>query len=84
MKKRIHVNGHNIRDNNRDGGDRPIITVKTYKENIYGHKVNINGPSSVVYPKKPLKCGARVWIETEAEVVVITRAKGKNTKKVIP
>jgi len=29
------------------------------------------GPSRVVYsPDKPLSCGAKVWVETEAEVKI--------------
>jgi hypothetical protein len=31
--------------------------------------VTINGPSRVVYrPDTPLSCGARLWVETEADV----------------
>jgi hypothetical protein len=34
--------------------------------------VAIHGSSKVVYsPDKPLSCGARVWIETQADVEVI-------------
>ena len=67
--KRIHVNQHMIRANLKDGGERPVLTMKTGKTNTYGHRVTINGPSQVVYsPDKPLSCGARVWIETRAEV----------------
>jgi hypothetical protein len=34
--------------------------------------VEIKGPSKLVYsPDKPLSCGARVWVETEAEVEVV-------------
>ena len=73
MKKRIHVNQHNIRANLKDGGDRPIVTCKTYKQNLYGHEVHIGGPSTVIYPEKQLSCGARVWIETESEVIVLDR-----------
>jgi hypothetical protein len=48
----------------------PVLTVKSYKSNIYAHEVEILGPSKIVYsPKKPLSCGARVWIETESEVI---------------
>jgi hypothetical protein len=48
-----------------------VITVKTYKENVYGNEVQILGQSIVVYrPTKPLSCGAKVWIETDAEVVI--------------
>ena len=71
MKTRIHVNQHNIRANKKDGGNRPVITAKTYKDNQYGHRVKILGDSEVIYsPDKPLSCGARVWIETTAPVEV--------------
>ena len=50
----------------------PVITVKTSKSNVYAHEVDIKGPSKVIYsPDKPLSCGAKVWIETESEVVTI-------------
>lgn len=69
MKKRIHINQHNIRANLKDGGNRPVVTIKTYKQNITCNWVEILGPSRVVYsPNKPLACGAKVWVETEAEV----------------
>ena len=70
MKTIIHVNQHVIKANAKTGATDPVLTVKTYKENIYAHEVEIKGPSRVVYsPDKPLSCGAKVWIETEAEVV---------------
>ena len=69
MKKRIHVNMHKIRSNKKYGTNEPVITVKTSQSNTYGHGVEILGPSKVIYsPDKPLSCGARVWIETKAEV----------------
>jgi len=72
MKTIIHVNQHAIRRNVKLTTDHePVLTVKTYKSNVYGHSVAINGPSKIVYsPNKPLSCGARVWIETEAEVEI--------------
>lgn len=71
MLHRIHVDQHAIRANARDGGDRPVISVKNYKENRKVRSVEIQGPSRLVYsPDKPLPCGARVWIETEAAVCV--------------
>ena len=71
MKKRIHVNQHIIRSNKKNNENKPVITVKTYKENIYGNEVQILGQSTVIYrPTKPLSCGAKVWIETDAEVVI--------------
>jgi hypothetical protein len=71
MKTVIHVNQHAIRRNVKNGTDEPVITVKNYKSNTYAHEVEVKGPSKVVYsPDKPLACGARVWIETEAEVEI--------------
>ena len=81
MLKRIHVNQHNIRYNTKyTDGDftqtKPVMTVKTYKENIKGDTVQINGASTIVYqPDYPLPCGAKVWIETKAEVRVYNRSK---------
>lgn len=72
MKTIVHVNQHAIRRNIRAGTKEPVLTVKTYKSNTYAHEVRIDGPSMVVYsPDKPLSCGARVWIETEAEVEIL-------------
>lgn len=71
MKTRIHVNQHVIKANRTDGANNPVLTVKTYKENRYAHEVEILGPSTVVYrPDDPLSCGAQVWIETHAEVIL--------------
>ena len=73
MKTRIHVNQHKIRSNLKTGERDPVISIKTYKSNDYGHEVSIEGPCKVIYsPDKPLSCGARVWIETESEVVVLS------------
>ena len=71
MKKKIHVNQHKIRSNKKHNLNEPVITVKTSKSNDYVHEVEILGPSKIVYsPDKPLSCGAKVWIETEAEVKI--------------
>ena len=63
---------HNIRYNKKHNAKKPVITVKTSKENIYGHRIKILGGSDVIYsPDKPLSCGARVWIETHSPVIVM-------------
>jgi len=70
--KRIHVNQHHIKANAKDGGLRPVITIKTSKENIKCMMAYIDGPSQVIYsPDNPLSCGAKVWVETKAEVTPI-------------
>ena len=71
MITRIHVNQHIIRANKKNNESNPVLTVKRVKNNDYAHEVEILGPSKVVYsPDKPLSCGAKVWIETENEVVL--------------
>jgi len=71
MKTKIHINQHVIRKNGKTGERNPVITCKTYKENRYGHEVEIKGNCKIIYsPDKPLSCGAKVWIETDGEVIV--------------
>lgn len=71
MLKRIHVNQHVIRANKKHGRHDPPLRVKTSRENTAAHSVRIMGPSKVIYsPDRPLSCGARVWIETRADVEV--------------
>lgn len=76
MKKRIHVNQHVIRSNKKNDVRAPVLIVKTYKSNDYCHEAVIDGPCRVIYsPDKPLSCGARVWIETDSEVVCVARGE---------
>ena len=78
MKKRIHVNMHIIRKNHKTGERKPVLTVKTHKDNTYCHEVLVDGPCKVIYsPDKPLSCGARVWIETEHEVTCLNKERGE-------
>ena len=71
MKTIIHVNQHVIKRNSKLGENNPPLTVKTYNSNTYAHTVEILGPALVVYsPDQPLSCGARVWIETIAPVIL--------------
>ena len=74
MKTLVHVNQHVIKANSKSGARDPVLTVKTYKDNTYAHEVLISGPCKVVYsPDKPLSCGAKVWIETQSEVIPVVR-----------
>lgn len=76
MKTKIHVNQHRIKSNSKNKENEPVITCKTYKENLYGHQAIIYGQDGreaarVIYsPDKPLSCGAKVWIETINKVEV--------------
>ena len=76
MKTIIHVNQHVIKRNSKTGEREPTLTVKQGRKNTYASDVLIHGPSRVVYSSdKPLGCGARVWIETEAEVEFVGETK---------
>lgn len=69
--KRIHVNQHNIRANQKAKEKLPVFTTKNRGKTITSQNVDIRGESRMVYsPDKPLPCGARVWMETRAEVVL--------------
>ena len=77
--KYIHVNQGNIKGNlktlrtGREQELKPVITIKEGKTNTYCNAVVILGPSKVIYghEKKLMSCGARVVIETDAEVEII-------------
>lgn len=74
MINKIHVNQHVIRKNRKDGERNPPLTVKNYKSNTYGSKVEILDDAGkvvceVVYtPDKPLSCGAEVYVRTSSDI----------------
>ena len=73
----IHVNQHVIKSNRKNGKCDPVLTVKTYNTNDYGHEAVLRLPDGtevarVRYsPDKPLACGAHVWLETKLDVEVV-------------
>lgn len=70
MKSIIHVNQQVIARNRKTGSNEPPLIVRNYKGSTPAHTIEILGPSRLVNrPHDPLKCGARVWIETDSEVV---------------
>lgn len=80
-KTLIHINQHIIRANKATGSMDPVITCKQGSKNTYAMEAEILGPCKVVYsPDKPLSCGARVWIETEAEVRLKDPVSSKDFK----
>jgi hypothetical protein len=73
MKTIIHVDQAAIRRNRKEGTNHPPLIVRTYQGAKRAHTIKINGPCEIKHsPHKPLKCGARVWIETECEVGIGT------------
>lgn len=72
MKTVIHVNRQHIAQNAADGGKRPVYSVKlSGTMTRYAREVIINGPSRCVYDGTRLACGARAWIETDADVTLV-------------
>jgi hypothetical protein len=69
-KSIIHVNRSHIAKNAKDGGNRPVYTIKTGGKTRYAREVQIQGPSTLVYDGRQLSCGARAWIETDADLIL--------------
>jgi hypothetical protein len=76
VKKIIHVHQNRIRSNLKNGTTEPPIIVRTYKGVEYGNDVKLldkdgNVIARLLYnTKKPLSCGARVWLETDLNVQI--------------
>jgi len=62
--KRIHINRHILRDNVKTGRRAKPISIQMSGGVRRAAHVWIHGPAQLVYGDKPLKCGARVWIQT--------------------
>lgn len=66
----IHVHQQVIKSNTKHGRNDPPLTIKTYKTQKNAHFAMVLGPSLVIHsPRKPLPCGAKVWIETHGDVL---------------
>jgi len=84
----IHVNRQHIAKNAKDGGNRPVYTIKmrgfglkSYEVTRYAREVEILGPSKMVYNGSQLNCGARAWIETDGPLVMIDEMDFKEAKE---
>jgi hypothetical protein len=67
----LHIHRQRIAQNIKlpAGSEQPPIIIRNGRKRQYANTVDIAGPCRIVYsPHKPLSCGARVWIETEAPV----------------
>lgn len=70
--KIIHINRNIIQSNAKRGSEEPVCRVEENGVVQYCMEVDIRGPSRMVYrPDKPRPCGAKLWIETEAGVILI-------------
>ncbi len=82
MKHIIHVNRSHIAMNAKDGGQRPVYTIKSGGRTRYAREVEITGPSRLVYSGKQLSCGARCWVETESELVLVDEMTFKEARAI--
>lgn len=70
--KIIHINKNIIQYNSKWGTNFPACRVEQGKNVTYCMEVEIQGPSKMVYrPDKPRPCGAKLWIETDSQVVML-------------
>ena len=80
----IHVNINVIRHNKKHGNRLPACRIQNEFGTKYAKEVIINGPSRLVYsPDKPLRCGARLWIETDAEIKLIEETEYSEIKEIM-
>lgn len=80
MRSIIHVNRQHIAMNAKDGGNRPVYTIKRAGKTLYAREVHICGPSKLIYNGEQLSCGARAWIETEAPLKLIDEMTFKEAR----
>lgn len=72
MLKIIHINRSIIQRNARHGREEPVCRVQEGSNITYCREVVIKGASRMVYrPEAPLACGAKLWIETSADVELV-------------
>ncbi|QIW87798.1 hypothetical protein Ab1vBOLIVR5_gp150 [Agrobacterium phage OLIVR5] len=83
MKFIIHVNRGHIGSNAKDGGNRPVYTIKERGRTKprYAREVHIDGPSKLIYDGRQLSCGARAWIETEGPLNLIDEMDYEQARK---
>lgn len=59
----IHVHQQKIKKG------EPAVILRRRGKSRHFTRVEINGPSTMIHSSLPDRCGARVWIETHAEVI---------------
>jgi hypothetical protein len=70
--KIIHINRNIIQANAKHKKQDPVCRVEENGVVTYCMEVDIKGPSRMVYsPDKPRSCGAKLWIETDADIEMI-------------
>ena len=70
--KIIHINRNTIQANAKHGTVAPVVRVEDQGTVTYCMEVIIKGASRMVYrPNSPRNCGAKLWIETDAEIEML-------------
>ena len=69
----VHVNRHLIAANSRDGGQRPIYSVKRAGKVTYAQSVVMTGKVTLIDPRavSALPCGARAYLVVDGDVELI-------------
>lgn len=68
-RKQLCVQPNLIRDHARFGTEGPTITVVVGEEQLAASEVEIRGESRLIQSlQEPMSTGAKVWVETTAEV----------------
>jgi hypothetical protein len=68
--------------NAKDGKNRPVYTIKSGNKIRYAREVFIDGPSKLVYNGSQLSCGARAWITTDSEIILIDEMTFKEARNI--
>lgn len=71
--KRIHIGTAEIVKNDKAGAylDPTVLLIEDDGTETLGWGVDILGPSKIIYNlENPLDTGARVWLETDSEVIL--------------
>lgn len=77
----IHVNRSHISANAKDGGNKPVYTIKCKGITRYAREVSILGQSKLIYNNTKLSCGARAWIETDGPLELVDEMSFKEARE---
>lgn len=79
MRQILHVAQCAIAANRKDGGFRPPIIMRDYRGSERASEVELVVGGEVVgrfvyRPHDPLPCGARLWLETDSNIIEMRTA----------
>ncbi len=68
----VHVNRQHIAKNAKDGGNRPVYTIKQGRKTRYCREWRVEGGTvEGVYNGTQLSCGARAWLVVEGGNLIL-------------